>query len=318
MNHVTDPIPNDASTWETIRSRILEAAQTVMGPLPSTDRTRPPGWNIQEETDCGGYRRLRIEYESEPGCLTSAYLCRPQAAAPESPAHAVLCLHPTNQIDGYADVVGLTDRENRSYASELAERGFVTIAPSYPHMAEYQPDLDALGYVSGTMKAIWDNIRALDLLDSLDFVKGGAFATIGHSLGGHNSVYTATFDTRLVAVVSNCGLDSYLDYKDGDISRWGQTKYMPRILSYPTLNDIPFDFHDLISSIAPRACLISAPIHDNNIKWKSAASVVEAARHIYQFYGAENRLKIIHPPCAHDFPAHVRTQAYNFIGAALS
>lgn len=61
-------------------------------------------------------------------------------------------------------------------------------------------------YESGTMKAIWDNIRALDVLESLSFVRQGAFATIGHSLGGHNSVYTAVFDKRLRVVVSSCGL----------------------------------------------------------------------------------------------------------------
>ena len=34
--------------------------------------------------------------------------------------------------------------------SELAERGYVTLAPNYPLLAKYQPDLKALGWQSGT------------------------------------------------------------------------------------------------------------------------------------------------------------------------
>src|SRR5207248_5205470 len=110
---------------------------------------------------------------------------------------------------------------------ELAERGFVTLAPNYPLLAKYQPDLKALGWQSGTMKAVWDNVRGLDLLDSLAFVKHGAYGTIGHSLGGHNSIYTAVFDDRIKVVVSSCGFDSYVDYMDGNIKGWTSDRYMP-------------------------------------------------------------------------------------------
>ena len=52
-------------------------------------------------------------------------------------------------------VVGLGGKPNRQYASELAERGYVTLAPNYPRLAKYQPDLKALGWESGTLKAVW-------------------------------------------------------------------------------------------------------------------------------------------------------------------
>ena len=94
---------------------------------------------------------------------------------------------------GHGVVVGLGGRANRQYASELAERGYVTLAPNYPLLAKYQPDIKALGWESGTLKAVWDNMRGLDLLESLPFVEKGAFGAVGHSLGGHNSVYTSVF-----------------------------------------------------------------------------------------------------------------------------
>ena len=86
-------------------------------------------------------------------------------------APAVLCLHGTDNVVGHGVVVGLGGRPNRQYASELAERGFVTLAPNYPLLAKYPPDVNALGWQSGTLKAVWDNMRGLDLLESLPYVK---------------------------------------------------------------------------------------------------------------------------------------------------
>jgi hypothetical protein len=119
------------------------------------------------------------------------------------------------------------------------------------------------------MKAIWDNIRGLDLLASLPFVKTNGFGAIGHSLGGHNSVYTAAFDERIVVIVSSCGLDSYLDYMEGNIKGWTSERYMPKLLEYP-LHEIPFDFHEMIAALAPRWCFISAPLGDTNFKWRAS------------------------------------------------
>ncbi len=82
-------------------------------------------------------------------------------------------------------VVGLGDTPNRGYALELAQRGYVTLAPNYPLLAKYQPDWKQLGWESGTLKAVWDNMRGLDLLASLPFVDhSNGFGAIGHSLGG--------------------------------------------------------------------------------------------------------------------------------------
>ncbi|MBT4097025.1 MAG: alpha/beta hydrolase [Gemmatimonadetes bacterium] len=317
MNHITDPVPADLETWEAIRDKIHNAAQHVMGPLPSGDRSGPPKWSVFDETDCGTYVRQSITYEADEGCETTAFICLPNDSSDEA-RPGVLCLHPTNGEQGYRDVVGLSGRVNRSYASELAEEGFVTISPSYPLMADYQPDIDALGYESGTMKAIWDNIRALDLLESFSCVAGRAFGAIGHSLGGHNSVYTAVFDPRIEAVVSNCGLDSYLDYLNWTPGNgWSQKRYMPRLVDYDSPAAIPFDFHDLIASLAPRGCLVSAPMGDSNFKWQSAAEVVRSAGEVYRLHGAADRLQIIHPQCPHDFPPDVRRVCYDFIGSVL-
>ena len=148
------------------------------------------------------------------------------------------------------------------------------------------------------MKAIWDNVRGLDVLEDMEEVRAGGVGAIGHSLGGHNAIYTATFDARIAAVVSSCGFDSYQAYKDGDITGWTSSCYMPRLRDY-ALAAIP-----LISTIWwPRAasifCLSASA---TTILSGRASAVAAAARRVYALYGVEDRLSIAHPDCAHTFP----------------
>jgi dienelactone hydrolase len=239
-------------------------------------------------------------------------------------APAVMCLHGTNMEIGHGSIVGLGKTPNRGYALELTERGYVTFSPNYPVMARYQPDLESLGWESGTLKAVWDNMRGLDLLETLPYVEGKRFATIGHSLGGHNSVYTAVFDPRIVAVISSCGLDSYLDYFEGDPKRWDpqqgwcQTRYMLKLAQYKgRLEEIPFDFHEMIGALAPRHVLIIAPTKDSNFRADSVDRIAKAAMEIFKLYRHPERLRVIHPDCAHDFPPEMREEAYKLIDAEL-
>jgi dienelactone hydrolase len=298
--------------WLRRRAEIVRGMQDVMGPLPGPEKRCPLDVRIVEETDAGGYVRRLISYAAEPDGRVPAYLLIPKSLLnSRKTAPAILCLHPTDDKVGHKVVVGLGGLANRQYAAELAERGYVTLAPSYPLLATYQPELERLGYQSGTMKAIWDNIRGLDVLEQLPFVRKGVFGAIGHSLGGHNSVYTAVFESRIRAVVSSCGLDSYLDYKDGDIRGWTSRRYMPKLLQYQDrLEEIPFDFHEMVGALAPRACFISAPLKDDNFKWRSVDHVAEAARQVYQLYGKGTNLIVEHPDCEHDFPDSMRELAY--------
>lgn len=309
--------------WARRRAEILRGMQAVMGPARPLDARVPLDLRIEDETDAGTYVRRAITYVSDPGVRTPAWLLVPKRALQRGgSARAVLCLHPTDDTIGHDVVVGLGGRPNRAYAAELAERGFVTLAPSYPRLARYQPDIVGLGYASGTMKAIHDNRRGLDLLASLPFVAPGGFGAIGHSLGGHNAVFTSVFDERIRVVVSSCGLDLFTDYYDGDPKVWQpekgwcQLRYMPRLLDYAgRLTEIPFDFAELIGALAPRVCFISAPLRDSNFRWQSVDRIVDAARPVYALHDAADRLLVEHPDSDHDFPEAMRQKAYALFDA---
>lgn len=312
--------------WQLRRAEILQGAQAVMGKLPGAEKKCDLDVKIEDEADCGTYIRRLITYASEPGSRCPAYLCIPKKVLEnkDQQAAAVLCLHGTDNVVGHGVVVGLGGRPNRQYASELAERGYVTLAPNYPMLAKYYPDIKALGWESGTLKAVWDNMRGLDLLDTLPYVKHGKYGAIGHSLGGHNSVYTAVFDNRIQAVVSSCGLDSYLDYYGGKDANWmpekgwAQTRYMPKLTGYRgRLAEIPFDFHELIGALAPRNVLIVAPLKDHNFQYQSVDRVAAAAAEVYKLYGQSMNLRVEHPDCDHDFPNEMRELGYKLFDEVL-
>jgi dienelactone hydrolase len=309
--------------WDKRRASILDAMQSVMGPLPGKDRRCPLDVKIDEEVDCESYVRRLISYQSEPGQRVPAYLLipkhflDPKSKKKSVPVPGILSLHQTH-AKGFLVTVGLGNSPNDEYGVELAKRGYVVIAPPYPLLANYRPDLKKLGYQSGTMKAIWDNMRALDVLDSLPYVLKSHHVAIGHSLGGHNSIYTAAFDDRLKVAVSCCGLDMYRDYMKGKIKGWTSDRYMPKLWdSADKLDQVPFDFGEIVAAIAPRHVLIVAPKGDDNFRWESAAKVAQNAADVYKLLTSEANLRIEHPDCKHVFLPEMREKAYKVMDDVL-
>jgi dipeptidyl aminopeptidase/acylaminoacyl peptidase len=312
--------------WAKRRAEIVRGMQSIMGKLPGKEKHCPLDVKIEQEVDCGTHVRRLITYASEPGSRVPAYLLIPKGVlAGKQKVPAILCLHGTDNVIGHGVIVGLGKRPNRDYALELAKRGYVTLAPNYPLLAKYQPDLKKLGWQSGTLKAVHDNHRGLDLLASLPYVDASKMGAIGHSLGGHNSVFTAVLDDRLKVVVSSCGLDSFLDYYKGDEKNWlpergwCQTRYMRKLADYKgRLEQIPFDFHELIGALAPRHVLLIAPKKDSNFRVDSVRRIVQAARPVFTLHGHEDRLAVEYPDCGHDFPPDMREKAYRLFDAVLA
>jgi hypothetical protein len=95
---------------------------------------------------------------------------------------------------------------------------------------------------------------------------------------------------------------------------WTQERYMPRLADYAgRLQEIPFDFHELIGALAPRAFFANAPLRDSNFKAESVDRVIAAARAVYQLYGVPERIAVEHPDCEHDFPHDMRMKGYAWL-----
>lgn len=305
------PIKN-VTDWQKRRAHILTNMQQVMGELPDEGRRIPLDAEVLEEVQLPKFTRKKIIFAAEKDDRVPAYLLIPNDLKGRAPA--MLCLHQTTRI-GKGEPAGLGGLPNLHYAEELAERGCVTLAPDYPNYGDYHLDVYARGYVSATMKGIYNHTRAVDLLRSLPEVEGKRIGCIGHSLGGHNSLYVAAFDERIQVVVTSCGFNSFFKYCGGDLTTWSHAGYMPRITSVYDKDPrkMPFDFTEVVAAVAPRSLFINAPLRDNNFEVSGVYDCLEAAKPVYALFNASDRLTATYPDCGHDFPPEVRQAAYTFV-----
>jgi dienelactone hydrolase len=315
---VSHPVRSTAD-WNIRRSHILQNMEKVMGPLPAAASS---GLDVVlgRAEDFPGFRRQLITFVSEVPASgkpdrVPAFLLLPKGIRAGSRAPAVLCLHQTTRI-GKGEPAGVGGKTDLQYAAELAGRGFVTLAPDYPNFGSYTFDPYAHGYASATMKGIVNHRRAIDVLQSLAEVDPDKIGVIGHSLGGHNSLFLAAFDNRVQAVVTSCGFNSFLKYENGDLTGWSHKGYMPRIAEVYSkdASRMPFDFTEVLGAIAPRPVYINAPLEDSNFEVSGVKDCVTAAGRVYdQVFRARDRLVAVYPEAGHEFPVAVRHQAYDFL-----
>jgi dienelactone hydrolase len=317
IRHVATP-----ADWAKRRASILTRMQAVMGPLP--DRLHLPPLNIRvQETIVGnGYRRQTITLDNVYGEKVTAYLYIPDRNRAGRQGPAALALHPTNAGGKEDNDDGPPPHPNLGYASELARLGFVVIAPDYPSFGGQKGyDFKNSQYASGTMKAISDNMRCIDLLIAREDVDPGQIAAIGHSLGGHNALFTAAFDQRIAVTVTSCGWTPFHDYYGGKkLANWAQDRYMPQIRDvYQCDPDrVPFDFAEVIATIAPRAVFVSAPLRDSNFDVRGVQSAEPEIHSIFELLGAASRFVVRHPDGEHGFPLEMQREAYQFIQTVTS
>jgi pimeloyl-ACP methyl ester carboxylesterase len=302
-----------AADWEKRRAHILANMQLVMGALPDAGTKVPLDVQIVEEVKEKGYLRKKLTFAVDKEDRVAAYLLIPLERQGKLPA--VLCLHQTNGSLGKGSPVGLGGAPDLHYALHLTERGYVTLSPDYPSFGEYRCDFSNPVYGSGSIKAVWNNMRAIDLLQSLPEVDGERIGCIGHSLGGHNTMFTAAFDQRIKALVSNCGFTSFPKYYGGNLKGWTSARYMPLIASRYELKPekMPFDFPEVVAAFAPRAFLASAPTGDGNFEVSGVRDCIAAARPVYELLGAKEKLGANYPDCKHEFPEDVRKVAYDWL-----
>jgi pimeloyl-ACP methyl ester carboxylesterase len=304
------------SDWYKRRAQILDSIQLVTGPLPDSTHKVLPDMKILDEDTIRGVRRIKITYAAEQNDRVPAYLLIPLLGS--KPVPGILCLHQTVSI-GKGEPAGMGGSPNLDYALELAEHGYVTLAPDYPNFGDYIFDPYSNSYQSATMKGIWNHMAAVDLLQSLPDVDSSRIGCIGHSLGGHNSLFLAVFDKRIKAVVTSCGFTSFYKYYSGDLTGWSHRGYMPRIASVygKDPSKMPFDFTEILGAISPRALFINAPLKDSNFEISGVYDCVKAAKSVYGLLNADDKILMINPDAPHDFPPVARTEAYRFLDREL-
>ena len=317
-------VPGSPGEWEKRRRLIQRVIRRTIG-TPAGEPP-PPEVNTVETETLPHYERRLVEYSVEKGERVRAYLCVPRMEP--RPLPGVLVLHQTAP-QGKREPVGLEGQRSLAFAADLAERGYVTLAPDsiaagerverfgpFDTRGHYtrHPELSAMG------KLLYDAQRAVDLLARTEGVDAARIAALGHSLGAEEALLLAAFDERVRATVVSCGYATFRAESRRD--RWARDhwfSYMPKLRPVLLRGQLPhWDWGDVIRLVAPRALYQHNTTGDKTFpQSESAYEAGEAARAIWRLYGQAERLVNVLKPGPHDVAEDTRADMYEWLDRQL-
>lgn len=243
-----------------------------------------------------GLSRSLIEYETEQGQWTEAFVLRPAHKDVQQMLPGAVVFHSTVD-NSLFQPVGLAgpnsnqaasqDALRKAYALHLARRGYVTVSPRnylWPTSIEIAAGREAEKFKQrhphrkGMARMLLDSLCAVDVLLSLEGVDPQRIGAIGHSLGAKEVLYLAAFDTRIKATVSS----------EGGIGIQQSNWDAPWYLGVDCLQaDFELNHHQLLAAVAPRAFLL---IGGEASDGQASLSYLRQALRAYRTMGVPERL----------------------------
>ena len=182
----------DRESWlrhaQALRQRVLQSIG--LWPLPERVPLDPRITGRIERQDVV---IERVYYQTLPGTYASGYLYRPRgssAGALSKPLRRPAVLNPHGHWPE-----GAADTNVQARCIGLARMGLVAFCPDSTHVMDLPIGLCPIGLMT------WNNIRALDFLQSLEDVDPERLGCTGGSGGGQQTLYLAALDSRVKAIV---------------------------------------------------------------------------------------------------------------------
>ena len=324
-----DLLPEDLSTPEAwtrhrlvLEQRYLELIRDQFKPArPALDIT------VHEKTVVDNqYTRALISYQVERDERAHAYLGIPLGLTDKAPA--VVALHGTFE-KGIEQAAGLVDNPDKAYLDHLCRRGYVVIAPEHfvsgrrtPPEGAYDtsrfyarhPQWTAVG------KFTYEHSIAVDVLLTLEEVDPSRVGAMGHSLGGHGTMFLAAYDPRIRAAAGNCAA-SFFRHNAG-VEHWSRDRwyvYFGHLRPGLLRGELPpIDFHEIMALIAPRAYLDVSALNDGAaLTQRQRALMLLKVGDVFELLGVpENFAFFIHGR-GHAVPHESRELIYGFLDVHL-
>lgn len=267
----------------------------------------PLNVEVVAEADCGKYLRRKVVYDVEKHFSIPAWMLVPKGIKGKERCPAVMALHGHGQF-GKDSIVGITgemnEREseirllNYNYGQFLAESGFVVLAPDSRVFGELKDGPDPfpgrdpcnINFIKGLYIGkilltlnIWDLMRGIDFLQTLDFVNKSKIGACGLSWGGTRTTYITALDERVKAAVIMGYMPKTLGYALKANTCGSQ--FAPGIYKYA-------DVSDVIGLIAPKPLQLQAGIADTCFPIYEQKACIDEVAKIYKAAGAEDKLDI--------------------------
>ena len=309
--------------WSSIRSDIKARILETFGDSPVE---LAPSKNAYEELEryvAHDLEHIRIRYHVFGDEWAYALIILPKELEQSKPAPAVLTIHGTNGTSGKFGVADPIKKLRRAYAVELAKRGFVTLSPDQYGFGEAMEDeayakdfenfYERYPDWSLSSRRVLGHIRALDVLDQLDYVRHDGYGVIGNSLGGQASFYISAFDERIKASVISTGLSPNATNVYRDLTR---TQHLePGVTNYIKKHGkTPWELNEMLSLCAPKAVLCLEPFNDPYNPYTSTTiDCIKSAWEVYKLLEMPDKLTMYIHGDGHDTVDTVRAFAYDWL-----
>lgn len=294
--------------WESWRNKSLPKLMDIIGSYPEKVDLEPC---VEYSVEDGDLIRERVVFQSEKFMSVPCQVLRPKNMKPDGSNPAILCSHghgpygkdPVAGIKSNPDMIHNIERMNYNYAQQMAEAGFLTIAPDLRVFGERgdgkEPfpgrDTCNVNFIKGAILGvwtltlnIWDMKCCIDYLETRNEVDPSRIGMMGLSQGGTMTTFTAAVEPRIKAadIIGYVSPWKKFGIKHGNFCG---SQIMPFIYRF-------FDTHDIAGLIAPRPLLLEMGVYDKVFMIEDQLQGYEGVKKIYEAANVPDKLWAdIHP-----------------------
>ena len=251
--------------------------------------------------------------------LVPAYFSRPKDHDGRLPVVLFNHSHGGNYHIGKTELLVSSEYlQKPSYAEELTSRGYGVLCIDMWGFGERRGKSESEIFKEMLWKGqvmwgmmIFDNLRAIDYLQTREDVDVTRIATLGMSMGGLMAWWLSALDERIKVCVDICGqVDAETLVNNRGLDHHGFYSYVPSLLKH-------FRTSDIQELIAPRPHLSVVGTDDRLTPFAGLTIIDEALKEKYKQEEYQDNWKMIQYHCGHIETAGMREEICTFLQKKL-